>query len=759
MGNIKDTADNEYRDFLVAGVPASGPNEPAKSGIRNLFGLIDVAVAAAQAGLATVATIADRNTFYATPENQTKLVYVNNNNGSANDPANGVYEYVNGVARIAQGFYNGVASVVQPLVDEARSIVNSPDVRAINGLAVFDPDGKLADPMLYLPNRFYAIRGGVTTDAQSVPSTIALTANADVVQVLAVDPSAGAAALYPFPFSGLPTNALVAGAIWQKQFTTQLPYAKPEQIAKPNLFYDGKTMTGALITGGGSLRAITAQPLLDRGFVNGVSNTGLAAAGGNFPVVPAIGQRIYFRWYVETDTDNAFGNPAVFLWQTSTFVQKLTGTMEKQLSARAAIFSCRYAVSIANLHHFYASNENNSGPRVSVTGIQYAIDATAPYILLADYPATASPSGLSFDVTKFAVPDELWLQSGKHTTFYIDNLSGSYTGTDLVATLSGDVALGTEGARTVSFRVNEPVQIETDRIDTSAMLTIRTARAPWQEWRKSLAIRKAPATAAKTVAYAQIGDSLTNRYIPTNVVRALKARGLTQSASIGVGTINSLGGAKAEGREGKQWGEHTYQLTSLQPVTDVSAYNALSDADKMGYNPFIRPAVSGDDQSLVFNGYIFDYAFYLQRFGLVTPTHVVIALGTNDISYSSANALNYCANGARVMIQQILAVNSTIKVGLMQHAVARSAEGDSRWAQHNALQRQIIGYLRSLANSRVTLLPSYAHQSRDAGWAVSASATASDTGLQTVAVADSIHFDPPNQHLAAEIIANWIIAS
>lgn len=99
--------------------------EPSREGTLAAFTELHnqavIALYAAAAGLTTVPTIAARDTFYATPENRGKLVYVNNNNGSATDPANGVYEYVSGAARLAQGFYAGLAAVVQPLVDDAQS--------------------------------------------------------------------------------------------------------------------------------------------------------------------------------------------------------------------------------------------------------------------------------------------------------------------------------------------------------------------------------------------------------------------------------------------------------------------------------------------------------------------------------------------------------------------------------------------------------------------------------------------------------------
>ena len=131
MAGIKDQADSVYRDFKVDGVPASGENNPDKSEIRGLFSIVDVAVAAAQAGITIVADTAARDTFYATEANRTKLVYVNNNNGSATDPANGVYEYVGGSPRVAQSFYEGLATIVQPLVTQATTAADKAEQFAV----------------------------------------------------------------------------------------------------------------------------------------------------------------------------------------------------------------------------------------------------------------------------------------------------------------------------------------------------------------------------------------------------------------------------------------------------------------------------------------------------------------------------------------------------------------------------------------------------------------------------------------------------
>lgn len=117
MGEIQVKADEVYRDFTMDGSQASGRREPPKVEIRDLFKMVDAAVYAAQAGLTIVANTAARDAFFDIVENRGKLAYVNNNNGEPDDPANGVYEYAEGAARIAEGFYQGVANVVQPLVD------------------------------------------------------------------------------------------------------------------------------------------------------------------------------------------------------------------------------------------------------------------------------------------------------------------------------------------------------------------------------------------------------------------------------------------------------------------------------------------------------------------------------------------------------------------------------------------------------------------------------------------------------------------
>jgi len=107
----------------IASILVDG-QDPSMPALRAWLQSLEGAVSLAAQGIKPIPTIAARDTFYATEANRGTLVYVNNNNGSANDPANGVYEYVGG-ARLAQSFYAGLVQIVQALVDKAQAWAES----------------------------------------------------------------------------------------------------------------------------------------------------------------------------------------------------------------------------------------------------------------------------------------------------------------------------------------------------------------------------------------------------------------------------------------------------------------------------------------------------------------------------------------------------------------------------------------------------------------------------------------------------------
>lgn len=160
-----------FRDFETSGIPATGPNEPDKAEIRAALDRLSVDIGAAQAGIHIEPSLASRDAYYAVAENQGNLVYVNNNNGSATDPANGVYEYVIGAARLAQSFYAGVASVVQPLVDQATTAAATSQTLVDNAYDIQSEFGRGPDRInLFVRNKAtadQAISAGGTTGAST----------------------------------------------------------------------------------------------------------------------------------------------------------------------------------------------------------------------------------------------------------------------------------------------------------------------------------------------------------------------------------------------------------------------------------------------------------------------------------------------------------------------------------------------------------------------------------------------------------------
>lgn len=135
------TAVDTFRDALF-GNPPEANYKPSREGtlaaFTELYDQAVVAMFAAAAGIVTLSDTAARDAFYADEANQGKLVYVNNNNGEPDDPANGVYEYVGGAARIAEGFYQGV---YDPIVAPVESLTATAEaaadeaIEAANGLA------------------------------------------------------------------------------------------------------------------------------------------------------------------------------------------------------------------------------------------------------------------------------------------------------------------------------------------------------------------------------------------------------------------------------------------------------------------------------------------------------------------------------------------------------------------------------------------------------------------------------------------------
>ena len=135
---VRAAVENAFRDYRVPGLPSSGENDPDKAEIRYALGeLLETTLSAIGAGFERYATLAELNANPGSADGE--LAYVFRNAGSTSDPANGVYQWnaAGNAWQLAPWYFNAVAGVLQPLVDEAteaRDEVVGLTPRLFNGL-------------------------------------------------------------------------------------------------------------------------------------------------------------------------------------------------------------------------------------------------------------------------------------------------------------------------------------------------------------------------------------------------------------------------------------------------------------------------------------------------------------------------------------------------------------------------------------------------------------------------------------------------
>lgn len=250
-----------------------------------------------------------------------------------------------------------------------------------------------------------------------------------------------------------------------------------------------------------------------------------------------------------------------------------------------------------------------------------------------------------------------------------------------------------------------------------------------------------------TVKILMIGDSITNYagayllkqyledlgYVPEFIGTMLGA-GPGESST---GTSGPLG----EGRHGWQARDFTCAINrkTIIAVGGESAYMAMTKANKLGYNPFLRESVAGDSVDLVRNGYVFDPAFYQSRFGLATPDIVITSLGTNDAVNVPPNEI-YASNldADRIMHSQILAAWPSAKI---LRALPGTAVDTNRNALWTSTYTQLIAALQQSARdlgSRVTVAPLWAMTNPEGGYGPPAGSPGAD-GFIAGNWSDDIH--------------------
>lgn len=173
MGTFGDKFGEAWRNYNTDGVPASGDYEPEKALIRGIGPALDASFATLVMGMQSYATVADLPTSPApSPGTQARVF------DDPTDTNNVVWKYVDGAWSIDSDFYSALATIVQPLVDEAEGWAEAAAASAA-GIASMVPKSAMA--ALSAAQRSYTGTG----------TRIPLISDADYGTLLGVDIATG----------------------------------------------------------------------------------------------------------------------------------------------------------------------------------------------------------------------------------------------------------------------------------------------------------------------------------------------------------------------------------------------------------------------------------------------------------------------------------------------------------------------------------------------------------------------------------------
>lgn len=113
---VRALVEAAFRESVIAGLSETGANPPAKTEIRAALGVaLEAALVAASGNLRPFATVALMDADVSQADGA--LAYVYDNNGSASDPANGVYQWDDGATDwiVAPWYFATIAALAAPI--------------------------------------------------------------------------------------------------------------------------------------------------------------------------------------------------------------------------------------------------------------------------------------------------------------------------------------------------------------------------------------------------------------------------------------------------------------------------------------------------------------------------------------------------------------------------------------------------------------------------------------------------------------------
>lgn len=167
-----------FRKYVVDGLPASGVANPSKDDIETFGRLLERALADAAGNLVSFETVALRDADASRADGQ--LAYVWNNNGEADDPANGIYQWADGEAEwvAANWYFETIARLAAPFVTpEAIALVEAAGAAQITNILQTSGGGLFINTYATtLPRGVLSGTVGGTAVTGATPGTYPLTA-------------------------------------------------------------------------------------------------------------------------------------------------------------------------------------------------------------------------------------------------------------------------------------------------------------------------------------------------------------------------------------------------------------------------------------------------------------------------------------------------------------------------------------------------------------------------------------------------------
>lgn len=317
--------------------------------------------------------------------------------------------------------------------------------------------------------------------------------------------------------------------------------------------------------------------------------------------------------------------------------------------------------------------------------------------------------------------------------------------------------LTTVASKTTAYNRSsrDQVVVQPDQLGATAQLVLRDTRQSDVRTVQDLDVKIVQAGAAQAPKILLIGDSIIHGAHAPDILNPILVAG--GYAPVWIGTMTTAGGRKAEAHSGIETTDWTHRDSSKYAPVAVGGEAAyLASPSPNSFNPCIRASTGGDPAQNIFNGHIYDAAFYLSRFSLGTPDVIYINLGTNNIRDRNEPTLSTnFYDDMRIILDSWRAAAPNAQIILDLAPTAASADRDALWFKYAGLIAQLKKLVADRADPKLKICPSWAMVCTDAGYPLS-TGTPDTLGALTVGLSDSIHPAAGSRQQLWQTVSAWL---